>query len=130
MRAGHLFLSTLTIENAMEVCQIVDLKPECYDEYVDAHTRVPVETELKIVGLSNIKVNSWRSPDNSTVRLVMSAKWTPTSEGELFEDAMKRYMSLPGVSEWEEWMDRLKVPLPGCNTPSWMMCDCIYNGTW
>ena len=97
----------------MDIVQIVDLKPGCYEEYVEAHKSVPVEAELEAVGLSNIRVHTWRPDDKSVCRLVLSATWKATHEGESFEDAMKRYMTMPGVEEWEAWMGSLKARLPG-----------------
>ena len=110
----------------MEVVQIVDLRRECFQEYKEAHTNVPVESALEAVGLGKIRVLYWQGQDESNpIRLVMTAEWRPTRE-ENFEEAMERYISLPGVKEWEEWMDTLKVPLPGTTTPNWQRCSQIY----
>ena len=113
----------------MDIVQIVDLKPDCYEEYVEAHKSVPVKAELEAVGLSNIRVHTWRPDDKSVCRLVLSATWKATKEGESFEQAMERYMTLPGVKEWETWMDRLKARLPGQaigEPPRWERCECVY----
>ena len=114
----------------MELVQIVDLLPECYDEYVEAHKNVPVKEELAAVGLSKIRVYSWHSGNKSVCRLVLSATWEPAQEGETFKEAMKRYMTMPGVAEWEAWMDRLKMRLPGQSLdepPLWERCECVYS---
>jgi hypothetical protein len=112
----------------MELCQIVDLKPECFEEYNSAHQAVPVEAELKEVGLGHIRVHFWKSPDaQAPIRLVMTGLWTPTREGETWEQAMERYMTLNGVKEWEEWMDRLKIPLPGMTGPGWQRASALYK---
>jgi|MDTB01.3.fsa_nt_gb L-rhamnose mutarotase len=113
----------------MDLVQIVDLQPDCYDEYVEAHRRVPVEAELKAVGLTNIRVHVWRAGDKSACRLILSATWTATQEDESFEDAMERYQTMPGVKDWEAWMDRLKAHLPGQipgRPPKWERCECVY----
>ena len=112
----------------MELFQIVDLKPECFEEYRSAHESVPVESELQEVGLHKIRVLHWTPLDNSSpIRLVMTGLWSATMDGETFEQAMERYMSLPGVAQWEAWMDKLKVPLPGCAGPNWQICSELYR---
>lgn len=112
----------------MELCQVVDLQPECFEEYRDAHLKVPVEKELESVGLGKIRVYCWGPSGNCNgpIRLVMTAVWTPTIE-ETFEQAMERYMTLPGVADWEAWMDTLKVALPGCDRPQWKRCETLYK---
>lgn len=112
----------------MEVVQIVDLKRAALTEYTEAHANVPVEEQLKEVGLGKIRVHFWEGTNESSpIRLVMSGVWNATSVQETFEDAMARYMTLPGVKEWEEWMDTLKVPLPGATKPNWQRCSLIYS---
>ena len=116
----------------MEICQIVDLKSDSFEEYREAHLNVPVESELESVGLRKIRVHFWSPPEpasihSSPIRLVMTAEWEPTILNETFEEAMERYMTLPGVAEWEAWMDRLKVPLPGCDGPQWKRCQTLYK---
>ena len=116
------------MDNSRKFVYIVDLKPECFETYKMRHKDVPVESQLFEVGFKKVDISFWNSTDPEVpVRLIMTGLWAATKEGESFESAMERYQSLPGVKEWEEDMDKLKLPLPGCSGTRWQECSSIYN---
>lgn len=79
------------------VAMTLDIEPEMAKEYIAKHSapRQSVVDALRSVGLRNLSLWVWRE------RLFYYAEFVPIGN-ETFEQAMARYVNLPGVKEWEE----------------------------
>jgi L-rhamnose mutarotase len=100
--------------------QVAEYKRQHDEQWPEVHDA------LRSVGVRNLSIFHLPA-EGACNRLFLYMEYTSDID-EPFEDAMKRYSTMPRVEEWEKLMRSMQVQLPGSSSDLWWQkMACLFH---